>query len=185
MYVCWTTPMGFTNTFGVQVVDMGGYEPFVWRCDWRAARFASLTDMFLVIYLAGSCANLPLFVAFVGNACSNYLYLSWLEDSILLLEISLPMADVCSRGRWVDANLPRSMSFSLLSIHSSSVLRGCIPCGTYVAKGPPVGYVGPVTTHADGFQLSAKENPFGLVLRSVTNVMVFDTVIPPGCSIGL
>ena len=52
-------------------------------------------------------------------------------------------------------------------------------------KRPPVGYVGPVTTHGDGSQLSAKENPFGLVLRSVTNVMVFDTVIPPGCSIGL
>ena len=30
-----------------------------------------------------------------------------------------------------------------------------------------------------------KENPFGLVMRSVTNVMVFDTVIPPGYSIGL
>ena len=93
------------------------------RCNWRVARFASLTDMFLVIYLAGSCANSPLFVAFVGNACSNYLYLSWLEDSILLLEISLPMGDVCSRGRWVGVNLPRTMSFSLLSIHSSSVPR--------------------------------------------------------------
>ena len=115
--------MGFTNTFGAQVVDMGGYEPFVWRCDWRVARFASLTDMLLVIYLAGSCANSPLFVAFVGNACSNYLYLSWLDDSILLLEISLPMGDVCSRGRWAGVNLPRSMSFSLLSIHSSSVPR--------------------------------------------------------------
>ena len=78
---------------------------------------SSLTDMFLVIYLARSCANSPLFVALVGNACSNYLYLSWLEDSILLLEISLPIGDVCSRGRWVGANLPRSMSFSLLSIH--------------------------------------------------------------------
>ena len=85
--------MGFTNTFGAQVVDMGGYEPFVWRCDWRAARFASL-----VIYFAGSCANSPRFVAFVGNVCSNYLYLSWLEDSISLLEISLSMADVCSSG---------------------------------------------------------------------------------------
>ena len=42
-----------------------------------------------------------------------------------------------------------------------------------------------MTTHANGFQQSAKENPFGLVMRSVTNVMVFDTVIPPGCSIGL
>ena len=49
----------------------------------------------------------------------------------------------------------------------------------------PVGYVGPVTTHANGLQQSAKENPFGLVMRSVTNVMVFDTVIPPGYSIGL
>ena len=63
--------MGFTNTFGVQVVDMGGYEPFVWRCDWRVARFASLTDMLLVIYLVGSCANSLRFVAFVGNACST------------------------------------------------------------------------------------------------------------------
>ena len=41
-----------------------------------------------------------------------------------------------------------------------------------------------MTTHANGFQQSAKEN-FGLVMRSVTNVMVFDTVIPPGYSIGL
>ena len=63
--------MGFTNTFGVQVVDLGGYEPFVWICDWRAARFASLTDMLLVIYLVGSCANSLRFVAFVGNACST------------------------------------------------------------------------------------------------------------------
>ena len=67
--------MGFTNTFGVQVVDMGGYEPFVWRCDWRVARFASLTDMLLVIYLVGSCANSLRFVAFVGNACSTSLCL--------------------------------------------------------------------------------------------------------------
>ena len=42
-----------------------------------------------------------------------------------------------------------------------------------------------MTTHANGFQQSVKENPFGLVMRSVTNAMVFDTVIPPGCSIGL
>ena len=61
------------HTFGAQVVDMGRYDPFVWRCDWRVARFASLTDMFLVIYLAGSCANSPLFIAFVGNACSTSL----------------------------------------------------------------------------------------------------------------
>ena len=40
----WTTPMGFTISFGVQVVDVGGYEPFVWRCDWRVARFASRMD---------------------------------------------------------------------------------------------------------------------------------------------
>ena len=73
MYVCWTAPMGFTNTFGVQVGHMGGYEPFVWRCDWRAARFASLTDMLLVIYLAGPCASSPLFVVFVGNAYSTSL----------------------------------------------------------------------------------------------------------------
>ena len=67
--------MGFANTFGAQVVDVGGYEPFVWRCDWRGARFASLTDMLLVTYLAGSCANSPLFVAFVGNACPTPLCL--------------------------------------------------------------------------------------------------------------
>ena len=103
--------MGFTNTFGAQVVDMGGCEPFVWRCDWRVARFASLMDMLLVIYLAGSCANSPLFVTFVGNACSNYLYLSWLDDSISLLEMELPMGDVCSRGHWVSDNQSRSISF--------------------------------------------------------------------------
>ena len=50
---------------------LGGYEPFVWRCDWRVARFASLTDMLLVIYRVGSCANSLRFVAFVGNACST------------------------------------------------------------------------------------------------------------------
>ena len=60
-----------------------------------------------------------------------------------------------------------------------------MPSGTSVTKRPPVGNVRPVTTHADGLQQSAKENPFGLVLRSVTNVMLFDTVIPHVCSIGL
>ena len=43
-FAWWTTPMGFTITCGVQVVDVGGYEPFVWRCDWRVACFASPTD---------------------------------------------------------------------------------------------------------------------------------------------
>ena len=55
-----------------------------------------------------------------------------------------------------------------------------MPSGTSVTRRPPVGNVGPVTTHVDGTQPSVKANPFGLVLRSVTNVMVFDTVIPCG-----
>ena len=115
--------MGFTNTFGVEVVDMVGYEPFAWRCSWRAARFASLTDMFVVIYLTGPCVNSLRFVAFIGNACSNYLYLSWLDDSITLLEISLPMGDLCSRERWVGVYLPRSMSFSLCRCPFFTVIR--------------------------------------------------------------
>ena len=88
--------MGFTNMFCAQVVDVGGYEPFVWRCDWRVAHFASLTDILLVIYLAGSCTNSLLFVTFVCNACSTLLCLLWLVDSITLLEMELPMGVLCS-----------------------------------------------------------------------------------------
>ena len=40
----------------------------------------------------------------------------WVLQTLSLLEISLPMGDVCSRGRWVGVYLPRSMSFSLLSV---------------------------------------------------------------------
>ena len=108
--------MGFTNTFGVQVVDMGGYELFVWRCDWRAARFASLTDMLRVV-----CRfNSPLFVAFVGNARSTQLCLLWLVHPITLLEMELPLGGVCSRGHYVGA--------SETSDRETSILLSTISC---------------------------------------------------------
>ena len=79
--------MGFTNTCGVQVVDVGGYEPFVWRCDWRVARFASRTDTF---------AKTPLLFVVVGRACSTRLCLLWLVDPITLFAMKLSLAVVYS-----------------------------------------------------------------------------------------
>ena len=53
--------------------------------------------------------------------------------------------------------------------------RCCIPSGTSVTKRSRVGNVGFVRDV--NTRLNGEGNPFGLALRSVTNVMVFDTVI--------
>ena len=80
-----------------------------------------------------------------------------------------------------DTVIPPGYSIGLYSVLGLIVIvigfipRCYIPSGTSVTTRSRVGNVGfvrDVNTHPNG-----EGNPFGLALRSVTNVVVFDTVI--------
>ena len=63
----------------------------------------------------------------------------------------------------------------LIVIVIGFIPRCCIPIGTSVTTRSRVGGVGFVRN--ENTHLNGEGNPFGLVPRSVTNVVVFDTVM--------